>query len=333
MRLCLLLLVIFCARSAAGHALQPVVMTVTEQAAHRFRIETRAPGSAPPDEEVRLAWPAHCRVSGTQLHCAPPGLRGATLHIDKTRELAGQTEARELFVVIRFLDGSVESGVLRGARDRFELTPLPPKEGGPSGPAWGTLRRFAGLGMRHVLGGADHVLFVLALLFVVARARPLFFALSAFTLAHSVTLALSTLGWVRPDPRWVEALIALSVLLLAREVLRTLPARTAPPALPGLRRGTWTARHPMALSFACGLLHGLGFASALAEIGLPAGQSALALFAFNLGVEFGQLGLVLMALGPLRWVGRARIVRTAAYLIGGLAAAWTIERIAALFTQ
>jgi hypothetical protein len=179
--------------------------------------------------------------------------------------------------------------------------------------------------MRHVTGGADHVLFVLALLFVVARARPLLFALTAFTLAHSLTLALATLGWVRPEPRWVEALIALSVLLLAREVLRPLSPRAEQP--------TWTSRHPMALCFTCGLLHGLGFAGALAEVGLPAGHSALALFAFNVGVELGQLGVVLAVLGPLRWIGRARLARPAAYVIGGLAAAWTIERIAALFAQ
>lgn len=326
----MLLLVIACARSASGHALQPVVLTLTEQAPHRFAIEARAPGSVL-GEEVRLAWPAHCRVSGPALDCAPPGLHGATLRIAETREHAGDTDARELFVVVRFFDGTVESGVLRGARDRLELASLSTKEGAPSGPAWGTLRRYAGLGIRHVLGGADHVLFVLALLFVVVRARALFFALTAFTLAHSLTLALATLGWVRPEPRWVEALIALSVLLLAREVLR--------PLSPQKERPTWTARHPMALSFTCGLLHGLGFASALAEIGLPTGQSALALFAFNLGVELGQLGLVLVVvvvLRPLRWIGLAQIVKPAkpaAYVIGGLAAAWTIERIAALFAR
>lgn len=328
MRLVLLLLLLSGARSASGHALQPVVLTLTEQSPHSFRIEERVPGSAP-GEGVQLAWPAHCRVSETQLRCSPPGLRGATLRLDETTEAAGGTGSRELFVVVRFFDGTVESGVLRGARDRLELSPLSTQEASPSGPAWGTLRRYAWLGTWHVLGGADHVLFVLALLFVVARARPLFFALTAFTLAHSLTLALATLGWVRPETRWVEALIALSVLLLAREVLRTLPVRTARPAWPQ----TLPARHPMALSFVCGLLHGLGFAGALAEIGLPAGQAALALFAFNAGVELGQLGLVLAAIGPLGWIGRARIARPAAYVIGGLAAAWTIERIAALFAR
>lgn len=322
--LLLLLLVIACAGSAAGHALQPVVLTMTEQAPHRFRIEARASGSAL-GEGAQLDWPAHCRVSGTLLDCAPTGLRGATLRTAQAREPEGGTESRELFVVVRFLDGTIESGVLRGAGDRLALAPLSTTEASPAGPARGILRRYAWLGMRHVVGGADHVLFVLALLFVVARARPLLFALTAFTLAHSLTLALATLGWVRPEPRWVEALIALSVLLLAREVLRPLSPQLEPP--------TWTSRHPMALCFTCGLLHGLGFAGALAEVGLPAGQSALALFAFNIGVELGQLGVVLGVLGPLPWITRARLARPAAYVIGGLAAAWTIERIAALFAR
>jgi hypothetical protein len=172
--------------------------------------------------------------------------------------------------------------------------------------------------VRHVLSGADHVLFVLALLLLLPRLRALVLALTAFTLAHSAALALSTLGWLKPEPRWVEVLIALSVLLLARELLR-------PP-----ERATWTVQHPTALTFPCGLLHGLGFAGALAEVGLPRGQALLALAAFNGGVELGQLALVLVALAPLHGLARRRILRPGTYAIGACAAAWTLERLALL---
>lgn len=309
------------ARPARGHALQPVVVTLSEHTPLRFTVEVHAPSGSP---APALRWPTHCRWANeaAQLDCAPHGLRGATLRLEDPGP-----EPREVFVVVRFLspapslsDGAVESGVLRAPGDTWTL-PLAPAGGGlwlgkgPSAPVRDTLRRYCALGVRHVLGGADHVLFVLALVLLLPSLRALVLALSAFTLAHSTALGLSTLGWVTPEPRWVEALIALSVLLLARELAH-------PPQPSG-----WTLRRPVLLPFACGLLHGLGFAGALAEIGLPRGQALLALFAFNGGVELGQLALVLVALGPLRWLGRARLRRPAAYTIGALAAAWTVERL------
>ena len=170
-------------------------------------------------------------------------------------------------------------------------------------------------GIEHVLIGLDHLAFVLCLIFL-ARPRQLPWLITAFTLGHSVTLALATLGHVRLPIVPVEACIALSIVFLAREVLL---GRTA-------------GRREWAITLAFGLLHGLGFASALGDFGLPEGQTALALAAFNLGVEIGQLlfvavvlftGLALARLysKPVSWAKAALLV-----LVGSFAFAWTVER-------
>lgn len=320
--LLVLVLLLLGSRPAQGHGLAPSVVRLSERSPQRFTIERQAPTDSTPPA---LRWPAPCRAlddpSGLQtLDCAPTGLRGATLRL--AEPTSAPVEPREVFLVVRFLDGTVESGALRSPSDALTLAPLPGASIGAGdragAPARETLKRYGWLGVRHVLAGADHVLFVLALLLLLPRTRTLVLALTAFTLAHSATLALSTLGWLTPDARWVEVLIALSVLLLARELLR-------PPS-----QVTWTVRHPMGLTFTCGLLHGLGFAGALVGIGLPRGQALLALVAFNGGVELGQLVLVLGALAPLRWLGRRRLLRPGAYAIGACAAAWTLERLGQL---
>jgi hydrogenase/urease accessory protein HupE len=180
-------------------------------------------------------------------------------------------------------------------------------------------------GVEHILLGFDHLLFVLALILIVRSTRVLLWTITAFTLAHSITLALATLGVVRVPGPPVEATIALSILLLASEILR-------------MQRGepSLTARRPWLVAFCFGLLHGFGFAGALAGLGLPPGDIPLALFAFNVGVELGQLAfiaavLVLMTLarrtGGLSGLERHALPVTAR-AIGVLAAFWFFERLA-----
>ena len=151
-------------------------------------------------------------------------------------------------------------------------------------------------GIEHILLGFDHLLFVLALILIVRSLRVLLITITAFTIAHSITLALATLGVVHVPGPPVEAMIALSILLLACEILR-------------VRRGeeSSTARWPWLVAFAFGLLHGFGFAGALTELGLPQGDIPLALFAFNVGVELGQLAFiasVMVALAGAAFIGR-----------------------------
>lgn len=182
-------------------------------------------------------------------------------------------------------------------------------------------RTYGLIGVEHILMGWDHLLFVIALVLLVRRGWAVAGAVTAFTVAHSLTLAGVTLGLVGLPPRPVEAVIALSIVFLAVELVR------------GRDRPSLTLRYPWAIAFAFGLFHGFGFAGALAEIGLPDGEVPAALLAFNLGVEAGQLFVVAVVIAVLALASRiaARMVepavRVAAYAIGITASYWLIDRI------
>ena len=187
------------------------------------------------------------------------------------------------------------------------------------------------LGIEHILGGIDHLLFVLALLLVVAGWRKLVVTVTAFTVAHSITLALATLGFVHVPGPPVEAVIALSIVFVAAEIVHGRRRESLPVPLrgnPGL-----TARSPWIVAFTFGLLHGFGFAGALAEVGLPQSSIPLALLTFNLGVEAGQLLFIAAMLVVYTAVRRIRIAPpdwawdVPPYAIGGIAAFWMIERV------
>lgn len=181
------------------------------------------------------------------------------------------------------------------------------------------------LGVEHILGGIDHLLYILAMLFLVKGWTRVVAMLSAFTATHSVTLTAAALGWVHVPQPPVEACIALSIVFVAREVVETQRGR------PGL-----TARWPWVVAFTFGLMHGFGFAGALAEVGLPTRAIPVALLFFNVGVEIGQLVFVAAALGTMalarrmsgRWPRWAEAVPS--YAIGGVAMFWVIDRVAAL---
>jgi hydrogenase/urease accessory protein HupE len=181
---------------------------------------------------------------------------------------------------------------------------------------------YLALGVEHILLGIDHLLFILALLMIVRGRRRMLLAITAFTVSHSITLALASLGVVHVSGAPVEAVIALSIVFLATEIVHGKQGR------PGL-----TERRPWVVAFVFGLLHGLGFAGALAEIGLPENAIPLSLFFFNVGVEIGQLLFVALVLA-LALLGRRlaawrpeQIGPLPAYGIGAVAAYWTIERI------
>jgi hypothetical protein len=188
-------------------------------------------------------------------------------------------------------------------------------------------RTYGRLGVEHILGSLDHLLFLLSLCLLVGEGRRLVATITAFTLAHSITLGLAALGVLDVPRPPIEAAIALSIAFVAAEIVRS--ARGGPGA---------AERRPWLLAFAFGLLHGLGFAAALAEVGLPRASIPLALLFFNLGVEAGQLAFVVIvfavrrlagALAPrLRWSSGAALRVGAAYAIGAVASAWLFERVA-----
>ena len=184
------------------------------------------------------------------------------------------------------------------------------------------IKVYTALGIEHILLGVDHLLFVFALLLIVNGWRRLIGTITAFTLAHSITLFAATLGWVHVPQAPVEAVIALSILFLATEIIHNRQGK------PGMAK-----RFPWLVAFIFGLLHGFGFAGALAEIGLPEQSIPLALLFFNVGVELGQLLFVAIVVS-VGWVLRKLIAEkvlqgsevAASYLIGSLSAYWVIER-------
>jgi hydrogenase/urease accessory protein HupE len=238
-------------------------------------------------------------------------LRGQTLRI-----VGLETTLTDALVRMAFADGS--TWVQR-------LTPQQPATVIPVRPgAWEIAGTYLGLGVEHILTGIDHLLFVLALLILTTGTWRLLKTVTAFTVAHSITLGLATLGIVHVPSKPVEAVIALSIVFVAAEILHTRRGRI------GL-----AARMPWMVAFTFGLLHGFGFARALSEVGLPAGQIPVALLFFNLGVEAGQ---VLFIAAVLVLVAGAKRVRIAwprwaelvpPYAIGSVAMFWVVQRIAA----
>jgi len=255
-------------------------------------------------------WPQPCVAEGAMLRCGATGLKGV-LSVDGV----GETYSAVL-VKVYWSDGQSRVYTLTKAQPSAHLYGSAQDERGRGEIASAYLT----LGIEHILGGIDHLLFVFGLLFLVGFQRRLIGTITAFTVAHSLTLASASLGWLTLRSPPVEASIALSIVLVAGEALH--------------QRQSFARRWPVALAFLFGLVHGLGFAGALKEIGLPQNYLPTALLCFNLGVEAGQLltvGAVWLFWRVLRrwsWLGRARVPLL--YGIGSVAAYWSWLRIAAL---
>jgi hydrogenase/urease accessory protein HupE len=218
------------------------------------------------------------------------------------------------------LDGRSWTSIVRPSQPWLEIAASPT--------GWKVAGSYLVLGVEHILGGVDHLLFILALVLLVQGWKRLVVTVTAFTVAHSITLAAATLGFVDSPGPPVEACIALSVAFVASEIVRARQGN------PGMAR-----RWPWLVAFAFGLLHGFGFAGALREVGLPPNAIPLALAFFNIGVELGQIIFIAFVLGLVAVGGkvaqRIRVPRPAwawivpPYAIGGVAAFWVIQRIAA----
>jgi hydrogenase/urease accessory protein HupE len=323
----LLVLAVLLLWTAPGtaHESRPAYLQVVETQSGRFDVLWKRPGQGDLTLGLHVMWPAECRdvapsaaqtVPGARierqfLDCGASGLLGQRITIGG---LAGTFT--DVLVRVEFSDGRVQTNLLSPASPSMEIRGRRP----------GTeiAAEYFAMGVKHILLGIDHLLFVLGLVLIVRGPRPLVKTITAFTLSHSITLALATLGFVHVPQALVEAVIALSIVFLASELARRNRGES------GL-----TARHPWLVAFSFGLLHGFGFAGALSEVGLPETDIPLALLLFNLGVEAGQL-LFVAAVLALLWCGRrlaASVPRwlgdAPAYAVGSLAAFWLIERIAA----
>jgi hypothetical protein len=306
LQLCLLL-----GAPAMAHEMSMAEMVVHQTDRTSFVWQWTA-GMRSGSDDIRPVWPSGCVAEGSNLRCGEAGLSG-TLAMDGVGK-----GFSAVLVKLHWLDGGMRVYTITAGQPQVQLFGSANDQRGMGEIAWA----YAVLGVEHILGGFDHLLFVISLLFLVGFRRRLVWTISAFTAAHSITLALSALGWLVLRPPPVEATIALSIMLVAGEALHTRP--------------TLARRWPAMVAFLFGLVHGLGFAGALQEIGLPENHLLVALLTFNVGVELGQLltvaaaGLLFLLLRRLPVAALAPSRTVALYGIGALAAYWSIERIASI---
>jgi hydrogenase/urease accessory protein HupE len=299
------------AAPARAHEMTMAEMEVRETSPGEFLWQWSAANDKRPlGDDLTPRWPDSCAAGPSALHCGGAGLKG-TLSMDGV----GKRYSAAL-VKVFWLDGQSRVYTLTSAQPAVQLYGSADDRRGMGEIA----RAYTLLGVEHILSGIDHLLFVAGLLFLVGFRRRLVGTITAFTLAHSLTLACSAFGWITLRPPPVEAAIALSIVLVASEALR--------------ERDTLARRVPALVSFLFGLVHGLGFAGALKSIGLPHSHLPLALLSFNVGVELGQLLMVLVTFGVVRalasqrWLVGAR--RPALYVVGVVAAYWSWTRITAI---
>jgi hydrogenase/urease accessory protein HupE len=279
----------------------------------------------PSGGEVELAMapvvPEGCRLSTPDRQQVSPGaviVRGTLLCPEglagRTIAIAGlDSTATDVLLRVHHEDGRLESHLVRPTSPSVRL--------GVSTTAAQRALGYLQLGVEHILLGVDHLLFVMGLLLIVSDRLMLVKTVTAFTLAHSITLAVATLGYAQAPLPPLNAAIALSILFLGPEIVRRWKGETS-----------FTIRHPWVVAFAFGLLHGFGFAAGLATMGLPRGEVPLALLLFNVGVELGQVAFILLVILlersfrvlEVRWPWL--VARLPGYAVGALGAFWTIDR-------
>jgi HupE / UreJ protein len=321
--------------AAQAHEVRPGFLEIHALGGDSFDVLWKVPANGDYRLAMYVKLPAKCKgapSSGTftggafverwRANC-PGGLVGERVAIDGL-------SATRTDVLARFIreDATTQTARLTPEHTSFEVSAEPN--------GWQVARTYLVLGIQHILSGVDHLLFVLGLLFLVGSWRRLVATITAFTLAHSITLAAATLGLVYVPQTPIEAAIALSVMFVAAEILHQASGR------PGL-----TARAPWVVAFIFGLLHGFGFAGALREVGLPQSDIPIALLFFNVGVEVGQLMFIAAVVAVLwlasrlmgkqaqgqrgPWQAEALLRTPVAYVVGSTAAFWVVQRVVAFW--
>jgi hydrogenase/urease accessory protein HupE len=322
----ILLLLLICLNptlTASADEIRPALLDIKEQGSGLFAVTWKVPTRRDQVLAIAPQLPASLELVGSPTVRQNPGARIEHASYKNTLDsLAGQTIVidglaeigTDVLLLLQLQDGSQHSAILRPASPSFTI-PLEASR-------FEVAKDYWLLGTIHILEGTDHLLFVLALLLIVSGLGQLLKAVTAFTVAHSITLALATLGVIHVPPAPTEAIIALSIVFLATEIVHKYRGQIS-----------LTERHPWVVAFAFGLFHGLGFAGALSEIGVPQSEVPLALLMFNIGVETGQLLFVAVVLILFSLLKRVPIAlpsgswRLLPYGIGGVAAFWTIERV------
>jgi hydrogenase/urease accessory protein HupE len=318
-------LMIMCGRPVSAHEARPGFLELIEIAPQTFSFLWKKPTGGEIEIQIEPVIPKQCRLETPAQQQLSPGafvVRGRLQCIDglagQTITIAGlETTITDVLVRVQHADGRLESHILHPTEPSVTL----------GGVTTGTQRAlgYLQLGVLHILLGVDHLLFLLGLLLIVADRSMLVKTITAFTLAHSITLAIATLGYASAPMPPLNAAIALSILFLGPEIVRAWRGETS-----------FTIRHPWVVAFAFGLLHGFGFASGLSALGLPKAEIPLALLLFNVGVELGQLAFVLLVILlerafrvlEIQWPRLLRLLP--GYTVGTLGAYWTIQRMLVL---
>ena len=307
-----------------AHESQPGVLEISQLGVTRYEVIWRAPiyyGKPHParlqlpKDWVTVGKPTVRQLSDSALHRRVVDVPGKSINGSVIRFPRLEVTITDVFVFISRLDGSQVTLVVRPTQPYAELR--------GDRPWYISAKEYLVLGLHHILTGVDHLLFVLGLLLIVSSRWLLLKTITAFTIAHSITLAMATLGYASAPVPPLNAAIALSILFLGPEIVRVWRGQTS-----------FTIRHPWVVAFAFGLLHGFGFASGLTTIGLSGAEIPVALLLFNVGVEIGQLFFVLIIVMlersfrvlAIRWPRWSEALP--AYTVGGLGAFWTIQRVA-----
>jgi hydrogenase/urease accessory protein HupE len=318
---------IWSASATRAHELRPAYLELRQTAAETFDVLWKVPAAGEnlrlalyvrwPEGWVNLTEPRGTITGGAYLERwqvkAPNGLADKRITIDGLA-----STMTDVLVRVETLDGATQVARLMPANPSFEVAASPSR--------WEVVWTYVMLGVEHILLGVDHLLFVLGLLLIVRGRMLLLKTITAFTVAHSITLGVATLGYASAPLPPLDVAIALSILFLGPEVVRSWRGDTS-----------LTIRYPWVVAFAFGLLHGFGFASGLSITGIPQTELPLALLSFNIGVELGQLGFVVVALLmaksfrvlDMQWP--VWVLRAPGYVVGTCGAYWTIQRAVMLF--
>lgn len=311
----------FVSQNVHAHDVRPALLSLVETKSESFSVLWKMPVNAAIPLNLTVGMPENCGVVGEknqweennfsisrwEADC-PGGLIGGVFTIGGL-----ESSLTDVLVQIEFLENSLFVERLTPEKSTAEVPVAPSR--------FGVIKSYTLLGVEHILSGIDHLLFVLCIVLLIPYKKKLFLAVTAFTVAHSITLIMTVLGYFSLHSRMVEVLIALSIVLLAYEVLRS-----------GKGKAGLSARYPWLVIFVFGLMHGFGFAGALADIGLPQSNIPAALLFFNVGVEVGQLlfvAVLLVLAIPLRSLAKSlpqwRVIP--AYMIGIAGAFWFFQRL------
>jgi len=314
-------LVLACGTAAFAHEARPGFLELRETGPNAYTFLWKKPTGGEVEIQIAPVIPDGCRLATPDRQQLTPGamiVRGTLTCADaiagKTIAIAGlEATITDVLVRVHHSDGRLESHLLRPAAPSVTL--------GAVTTAADRALGYIQLGVQHILLGIDHLLFVLGLLLIVSERWTLVKTITSFTVAHSITLAIATLGYASAPLPPLNAAIALSILFLGPEIVRTWRGETS-----------FTIRHPWVVAFAFGLLHGFGFASGLTSMGLPKAEIPLALLLFNVGVEIGQVAFVVLVILlerafrvlEVRWP--RLVAHLPGYAVGSLGAYWTIQR-------